>query len=1010
MSTQPGIGFCRETGQSSKMSTPESGPLTPTTSPPGELGARGAGRRMGRCWGCRLVTALTCWLLLHSSAAATPSPFGDEATLRSVTFIDADRGWCVGDFGVILRSEDSGRSWQPLDSSTVANLSAIGMFNSQRGLVIGGWYEPHTQIGRGTVLLTDDGGETWRSAAADGLPPLRHLLLGPRGQCVAVGEFSPLHATNVFASFDGGQTWEPSQPAGAGAAIALAGSVDDFLVLSDQGELSRVIEGVSRQVIPPGTRWTTVAADGELRLLSGPQATMVSSDRGETWKLVPAATNEQPATPAADTLAAACLWESELWSIGAAGTTISRRDLAQPAGSAVFTADGSLRAIRRLDADRGWAVGDWGTIVVTRDGGRTWRTVRGGQRRAAVLAVARTGDQLPWSLLAVESQQHLRRVAIVTGDHLTGPLASSDGELLLRDAAKLVGPTSQHRWDGTASGTRVLLQGLAPVVIVLDQALSAEEKSLWTSTAIELGVRRVMETGRANGQIIHYAAPLPDAGKLAGDVWTDALWLLRPGTLPPDRLQLGARYDSVSSQLSADGLASCVGNDRRYVRQTEAGTSRRHLQVLQARAGEAAWVQSLVESAAPLSERMTQFDATLPRLPEQDRQRLVFRVITAAKLRGKHDLYRAMLSQAADRWPDEPLGRLSALHVQAIDTSEEWQRMTGAESFSVATAMHAVTGPRAVQLSPFQSATPLPAVGNVPAEATVQPSLPSASGVQLAGGMEDATSVVAPAIFNDPSSETVATSAEPPPSPGGPAARILPAQSPRKVADLAWQLHPAVLLASHAANQQTRLPPTTWQAASPAPGTWAELLQTERTPAALHAVWAAQRPLLDGRLDEPLWAAQQSFTLATGENAQLAAAYDADFIYLAVHGPMLDGQHDSGDRRQRDTPLDRSDRYVIRIDVDGDLLTAYELEFDAAGNTRDTCDGFTPWQPKWFLAVSTEAGQMMTEIAIKRSDLIGLLQDSDRVWNISLQRRPAGFALPALTLSQPEHWRRLIFD
>src|SRR5690606_23685251 len=250
------------------------------------------------------------------------------------------------------------------------------------------------------------------------------------------------------------------------------------------------------------------------------------------------------------------------------------------------------------------------------------------------------------------------------GNPTIGPAAGADAELLLRDAAKLVGPTSQHRWDGTAGGARVVLQSLAPAVIVLDQALSAEEKSAWTSTAIELGVRRVMETGRTNGQIIHYAAPLPDAGKLAGDVWTDALWLLHPGTLPPDKLQLGARYESVSSQLSADGLASCVGNDHRYVRQAETGTSRRHLQVLQARSGEAAWVQSLVESAAPLSERMTQFDATLPRLPEQDRQRLVFRVITAAKLRGKHDLYRAMLSQAAERWPDEPLGRLSALHVQ----------------------------------------------------------------------------------------------------------------------------------------------------------------------------------------------------------------------------------------------------------------------------------------------------------------------------------------------------------
>lgn len=951
---------------------------------------------------------LLCWLWFAcvATVVAAPSRFSDEATLRGVTFIDADRGWCVGDFGVILRSEDSGLSWQPLDSSTTANLNAVGMFNSQRGLIVGGQYEPHTQIGRGTVLLTDDGGVSWRPAAADGLPPLRHLLLGTRGHCLAAGEFSPIHSTNLFASFDGGQTWEPTQPAGAGAVISLAGSIDDFLVLSNQGELTRVLEGIPQQILPPGSRWSAVVADGEWRLLMGPQAMMISSDCGATWKLVPP--SQLP--PFSDAVNVACLRGSELWAVGAAGTTICRQELLQSAGSAVFMAEASLRAIERLDNDRGWAVGDWGSIAVTRDGGRTWRTVRGGQQRAAVMTVAPTAAQLPWSLLAVESQQHLRRVAMVTAGSTANPNGSvgTDSELLLREAAKLVGPTAQHDWDGTANGTRVLLQGLAPAVVVLDQALSAEEKAIWTSTAIELGVRRVMETGRSNGQIIHYAAPLPDAGKLAGDVWTDALWLLRPGTLPPDKLQLGARYDSVSSQLSADGLASCVGSDRRYVRQAESGTSRRHLQVLQARSGEAAWVQSLVESATPLSERMSQFEVTLPRLPEQDRQRLVFRVLTAAKLRGKHDLYRAMLRQATERWPDEPFGRLCALHAEAIDNSEEWQRMTGTEAFSVAATLPSA-GSRTVQLSPFQAVTPS-AAGSLSAEAST-PQLPQpVSGVQLAGANEDSpTSGVAPAVFNDLSSEAPAEITEPPLLSTGSGTQRVPEPSSRKIVDVTWQLHPAVMLASRSANRQAR-PPFAWPVAVPEPGTWAELLQTERTPAALNAAWTAQRPLLDGRLDEAMWAAQQSFILAGGEAAQLAAAYDADFLYLAVRGPALQGQHDNGSRRQRDTPLDRSDRYVIRIDVDGDLLTAYELEFDAAGKTRDTCDGFVQWQPKWFVAVSVTEDQMVTEIAIQRSDLIGLLQKPDRNWNISLQRRAPDASLPALTLSRPEHWRRLIFD
>ena len=48
----------------------------------------------------------------------------------------------------------------------------------------------------------------------------------------------------------------------------------------------------------------------------------------------------------------------------------------------------------------GWAVGDLGTILATRDGGRTWQRQRAGGSRAALLGVFAEPDDVPLELLA----------------------------------------------------------------------------------------------------------------------------------------------------------------------------------------------------------------------------------------------------------------------------------------------------------------------------------------------------------------------------------------------------------------------------------------------------------------------------------------------------------------------------------------------------------------------------------------------------------------------------------
>ncbi len=60
-----------------------------------------------------------------------------RSTLLSVQFINNDDGWIVGRGGVILRSEDGGRTFVQQESTTKQNLYAL-FFEKKNGWVVGG--------------------------------------------------------------------------------------------------------------------------------------------------------------------------------------------------------------------------------------------------------------------------------------------------------------------------------------------------------------------------------------------------------------------------------------------------------------------------------------------------------------------------------------------------------------------------------------------------------------------------------------------------------------------------------------------------------------------------------------------------------------------------------------------------------------------------------------------------------------------------------------------------------
>lgn len=77
----------------------------------------------------------------------------DEARLTSVRFADAQRGFIVGEFGLVLISEDGGKSWARQNSAAETLLFDVTAVGRDHAVAVGS---------EGTIVETLDGGSNWK--------------------------------------------------------------------------------------------------------------------------------------------------------------------------------------------------------------------------------------------------------------------------------------------------------------------------------------------------------------------------------------------------------------------------------------------------------------------------------------------------------------------------------------------------------------------------------------------------------------------------------------------------------------------------------------------------------------------------------------------------------------------------------------------------------------------------------------------------------------------------------
>ena len=328
-----------------------------------------------------------------------------DAALNDVFFISANVGWAVGDRGVVLKSVDGGETWNLCETNVDANLFAVSFFDERYGLAVGGRVMPSTKGGLGVILRTIDGGVTWGEVEHAAFPILRDVkILDPQTAWIA-GDSSTMYPSGLFVSEDTGVSWiaesgskhsgwrsilyDPAERLGAG--VTMRGELQT--VSGDA--LRRPLDAESRSFADSaydastGTAWA-VGSEGLV---------MRSDDFGQSWRYSDAPLPD--GTGDYFDLASVSARDGKLAAVGSPGSLV----FSSSDGGASWRshATGSTAPMRRvffLDANLGWCVGDLGTIASTRDGGETWRVVRRGGSRVALLGLFARIDDVPLSVFA----------------------------------------------------------------------------------------------------------------------------------------------------------------------------------------------------------------------------------------------------------------------------------------------------------------------------------------------------------------------------------------------------------------------------------------------------------------------------------------------------------------------------------------------------------------------------------------------------------------------------------
>ncbi len=272
---------------------------------------------------------------LQANPSAAPSKvlLGLETRdkIFAIDFRDKDHGVAIGDVGFIISTKDGGSTWTRYKDKKIGfePLFDVCLVGAKSGWIVGK---------RGVILHTNDGGVTWEKQKSGTQNDLMTVKFINDKQGTAAGSYGTILQTN-----DGGVTWKP---------FTMNWEKDLKVVMEKNGLASPHLYDLSFANDKQG--W--IVGENGVVLLTG--------DGGQSWSL-----SQGGLLPPLFSIAFKS--QSEAVAVGLNGYAVSTQDGKTWKKVDLGTKDNLFRI--RMNKQYGFIVGEFGTVLTTLDGGKTWK-------------------------------------------------------------------------------------------------------------------------------------------------------------------------------------------------------------------------------------------------------------------------------------------------------------------------------------------------------------------------------------------------------------------------------------------------------------------------------------------------------------------------------------------------------------------------------------------------------------------------------------------------------------
>jgi len=260
--------------------------------------------------------------------------------LFDIEFIGS-RGWAVGQFGLVMRTDDGGTNWQELEGIPGTDLLGVDFLDDKRGAVVGTM---------GTAYYTEDGGDTWIKAKNDFSGRVFDIDITENGFGFGVGEFGAIIRTD-----DLGHSWKNITPS---------------------------YEEVLGQLEEPHMYDTFIDSKGTAFVFGEYNTILRTKDRGVSWEILRKGDSLALEASEGDYIGAESMFSAHFiddnrgWVCGQSGIIMTTQDGGETWLKQATPTTSLLMDIWMSPEGEGVAIG-MRTLLRTKDFGKTWYTLHG---------------------------------------------------------------------------------------------------------------------------------------------------------------------------------------------------------------------------------------------------------------------------------------------------------------------------------------------------------------------------------------------------------------------------------------------------------------------------------------------------------------------------------------------------------------------------------------------------------------------------------------------------------